>query len=53
MNILGQQNCSMHSKKSHTNQLGFTYFNALRSINLFEISPYFNVFQVANTYLIG
>ncbi len=26
----------LHSKKSQTNQLGFTYFKALRSINLSE-----------------
>ena len=26
----------IHSKKSHVNQLGFNYFKALRSINLFE-----------------
>ncbi len=52
-----------HSKKSHTNELSLTYFKALRSINLFEISTCNNAlefisyskrsfrFQVANTYL--
>ncbi len=28
----------IHSKKSHTNQLGFSYSKALRSINLFQSS---------------
>ncbi len=28
----------VHSKKSHTNQLGFSYSKALRSINLFQSS---------------
>ncbi len=43
--LLGRQRLMrcIHSRKSHTNQLGFTYFKVLCSINLYEISTYSNV----------